>query len=361
MNKTINNYIIINFLKVILNVFFVFLCIGFILGFFKEIEFFKNIDVSVGVPIFLTILNIPNLVIDLLPFIIFISTMWFIISIRANSDLLSLKIFGYSNLKIMLMLSFVAFIFGYLMLLIVNPLSAAMIKKYEMIKADYSRDVDHLVSINRNGVWIKEIFDNEIRVINADKLSGDLLIKVSIYKLDMDHNFIERIDSDEVDISNLPWVFKNAQIVNIKQLNDVINVENFVFQTVYDKKKLNTLFRNLNTISFWSLITEYSAIKKIGYKKELLEERIHYFFSLPVFLLVMVFLACIFTIGTTNKRHNIYYVFVSILACAVIFYFKDLSVALGQTDRLSLKLSVWMPIIAVTLFCSIGVLQINEK
>ncbi|MBA1340223.1 MAG: Lipopolysaccharide export LptBFGC system, permease protein LptF [Pelagibacterales bacterium] len=361
MNKTINNYIIVNFLKVILNVFLVFFCIAFILGFFEEIEFFKNIDVGIDMPIFLTILNIPNLIIDLLPFIIFISTMWFIISIRANSDLLSLKIFGYSNLKIMLMLSFVAFVFGYLILFIVNPLSAAMIKKYEMVKAEYSRDVDHLVSINRNGVWIKEIYDNEIRVINAAELKGDFLKEVSIYKLDMDHNFIERIDADEANITNLPWIINNAQIVNINQLNDVIEVESFVFQTVYDKNKLNSLFRNLNTISFWSLITNYDAIKKIGYKKELLKERIHFFFSLPIFLLVMVFLACIFTIGSTNKKHNFYYVFVSLLTCAVIFYFKDLSVALGQTNRLSLPLSVWMPIIAVTLFCSIGVLQINEK
>jgi len=34
---------------------------------------------------------------------------------------------------------------------------------------------------------------------------------------------------------------------------------------------------------------------------------------------------------------------------------------LGQTEKISLVLSVWMPLIAISLFCSIGVIQINEK
>ena len=45
----------------------------------------------------------------------------------------------------------------------------------------------------------------------------------------------------------------------------------------------------------------------------------------------------------------------------MIYYFKDLSFALGQTEKISLGLSVWMPVIALGLFCTIGVIQINEK
>ena len=31
-----------------------------------------------------------------------------------------------------------------------------MVKFYEKTKSNYSKDTDHLVTINRNGVWIKE-------------------------------------------------------------------------------------------------------------------------------------------------------------------------------------------------------------
>jgi len=45
----------------------------------------------------------------------------------------------------------------------------------------------------------------------------------------------------------------------------------------------------------------------------------------------------------------------------VIYYFKDLSLALGITDRVPLILAIWSPVLALSLFTFIGVLQINEK
>ena len=75
----------------------------------------------------------------------------------------------------------------------------------------------------------------------------------------------------------------------------------------------------------------------------------------------MVILAAIFTIGSLNNKQNFYYILISILTCIAIFYFKDFSIALGQTEKISSALSIWMPILVVGLFCSIGVMHINEK
>ena len=62
-----------------------------------------------------------------------------------------------------------------------------------------------------------------------------------------------------------------------------------------------------------------------------------------------------------KHKQNIYFILVAILTCVAIYYFKDLSIALGQTEKISLVLSVWMPIIVISLFCSIGIIHINEK
>ena len=88
---------------------------------------------------------------------------------------------------------------------------------------------------------------------------------------------------------------------------------------------------------------------------------INKYISLPVFLFLMVVLAAIFTIGSLRNKQNFYYVIISIFTCVTIFYFKDLSIALGQVEKISLTLSVWMPLLLIGLFCSIGVIQINEK
>ena len=99
MNKIILNYLLINFLKKFFIMILIFYCFGVILNLFEEIEFFKNIDVSIFMPLILTSIFIPSMIIQILPFIIFISSMWFMLSIRNNKDLLTLKVLVTQILK----------------------------------------------------------------------------------------------------------------------------------------------------------------------------------------------------------------------------------------------------------------------
>ena len=50
-----------------------------------------------------------------------------------------------------------------------------------------------------------------------------------------------------------------------------------------------------------------------------------------------------------------------LITCVLTFYFKDLSLALGQTDRVPIILAIWSPILILILFTFIGIFQINEK
>jgi len=98
-----------------------------------------------------------------------------------------------------------------------------------------------------------------------------------------------------------------------------------------------------------------------GYSSKLLKEKKHFYLSLPFFLVLMVLLSGIFILNSNERRQNAYYIFLSIVACVVIFYFKNFSTALGATEKIPLVLSVWSPVIILFLFCSVGIIQINEK
>ena len=361
MNKLINRYLIFGFLKTVGNVILVFIALGIILNLFEEIEFFKDLNISIALPIILSISYVPSLIVELLPFIIFISAMWYFIAIKGNSDFLSAKIFGYSNLKIILILSCTAFIFGSFILLAVNPFTSSMVKYYEKIKAQHSKDVDHLISINKNGVWIKEKSDSNLKIITAKSLEGEYLQNLSIYIVDSENKIIKRIEAEKARIINNPWLLENVVIYNFINEQKITKEASYEFNSANTLGNITSLYKNLDTLSFISLITEYNILNKKGYSKKLLNEKINRFISMPVFLFIMVLLASIFTVGSTKNKQNFYFVLVSILTCVVIFYFKDLSIALGQTEKISLTLSVWMPVVAVSLFCSIGIIQINEK
>ena len=49
---------------------------------------------------------------------------------------------------------------GWFVLFIINPVTSSMAKYYEMTKSKYARDIDHLVTYNKNGLWIKENIGN---------------------------------------------------------------------------------------------------------------------------------------------------------------------------------------------------------
>lgn len=329
---------------------------------FEEIEFFKNLDEGLYLPILLTLMFTPNLMINLLPFIVFFSSIWYFVELRNNKDLLSLKTYGFSNLKIIIILSTSAFMFGVFTILAINPVSSSMIKYYETTKAKYSKDIEHLVSINRNGVWIKEKINNNLRIISAKKLSGNYLHNITIYELDENNRIIERIESKQANIENNEWFFESVNVLKKgTEFNSYKNLENYKLISNYNARKLSNLYKNLDTVSFINLITNYNSWIQKGYSKKIVDEQINKIISLPIFLLLMVVLAAIFTLGSNKRSQNIYYIFVSITTCLVIYYFKDFTLALAQTNRISLEFAIWMPLLAISLFCSIGVLQINEK
>ena len=45
-----------------------------------------------------------------------------------------------------------------------------MVRYYEITKSQHARDIDHLVTFNKNGLWIKEPLINGNRIISAESI-----------------------------------------------------------------------------------------------------------------------------------------------------------------------------------------------
>ena len=81
-------YILILFSKTLLEIILVFFSLILIINTFEEINFFKDETVTAYYPIFLSILNVPSVIFDTLPFIFLITTLLFFIkSLKFTSPL----------------------------------------------------------------------------------------------------------------------------------------------------------------------------------------------------------------------------------------------------------------------------------
>ena len=359
-NSVLNTYIIKEFLISILNTTLIISAGGLIMNLREEVTYFADYEIGIMLPIALSFMIVPSILINIFPFIIFISSMWVLLKLKNNGEILSLKTFGFPNAKFVYLLSTASFFVGIIILLAFNPITSVMVKYYEDIKGSYDIDKSHLASITNNGVWIKENIGTKTNFIRSEKIEGDNLLNVSIYSFDK-NILTERIEAKSAEITELPWKIKDGFKVTINNDELKTDFETLYFDTTFNKAKFNSIYSNLDTISFYKIITDIKNLEERGYNQRLLNEKKHYYLSLPFFLVLMVCLASIFTLNSSEKKQNIYYIILSIITCVVIFYFKNFSMALGTTERIPLEISVWSPIIILTLFCSVGIIQINEK
>ena len=84
-------------------------------------------------------------------------------------------------------------------------------------------------------------------------------------------------------------------------------------------------------------------------------------YAFPFFLLSMILLSSVFTLGVTFRENNLTYVFIAIVASVLIYFFNDFSAVFGKTEKLPIEISVWMPIAIIFIFSSVGIIHANQK
>ena len=189
----INKYLSILFLKVTFNMILIFFSLGFIMQLFEEINFFKDVDIGFYMPVLLSFLIVPGLLYDMFPFIILISGILFFLKIKKSDEVTAMKISGMSNLKIISIPCLVSILIGIFFITSINPITAVLVKKYEMIKGSYEKDQDYLAAITSNGIWIKEKSLSKNNIIRAENLMGKELTQITIYEFDINNSFLRRI------------------------------------------------------------------------------------------------------------------------------------------------------------------------
>ena len=359
--KILNRYIFSSFSLLIINIGLIFFALVMILNLFEEINFFKDYDIGIKMPIFLSFLFVPSLMYNMLPFVFLLSGIWFFLKIKKNDEITAMKVSGMSNISIIIIPCIVSVVLGIFFISSINPITSVLVQKYEKIKGTYEQDQEYLASITVNGIWIKEKNNEKNNIIQAAKLKGEKLINLNIYEFDKENNFVRRIQAKSADIKKLTWVLEDVTILDSEggYLSDDLKKINYI--SMYDIKKLKSLYSNLDTVSFWSLEKEIKLLAERGYSTQELRTKFQRSLAFPFFLLSMVLLSSFFTLGIESQENNWNYVFIAIIASVVIFYFNDFSAALGKTNQLPVVISVWMPILVIFIFSSAGLLYANQK
>ena len=359
MLKTFEIYLIILFLKKILNIFLVFFALIFILSLFEEINFFKDLEVDLLLPIILSGLNVPATLFEIFPFIFLIGTQFFFLEIIDKNEIEILKVSGLSNLRILKTLFLTAFIFGFLLMTIFYTLSSKLRFIYFDVKNSYSNDDKYLAVIKESGLWIKDEINSKILIVNADKISENLLVNVSIHEFDNNFQLTNLIQSKNVDISKYEWIISKPLIFNN---NKTVQLEEeYLLETHFNIEKINSLFRNLSSLNLSQLIKLKNDYNSLGNSTREVDIYLHKLYSLPLFLAIMTVLASIIMFNNKRRTSLIFHLILGILSSVIIYYLSYLFSLMGENGKIPIILSTYLPIVILMLIISIGMIKINEK
>ena len=62
-----------------------------------------------------------------------------------------------------------------------------------------------------------------------------------------------------------------------------------------------------------------------------------------------------------RNKSKLFHIVLGVLLSVTIYYINYFSTLLGQNEKLPEVMSIWLPLIIISLFCAIGLVRINEK
>ena len=357
--KTYQIYLGKVFTSTLLKTFIVFVSLAFILNIFEEINFFKDLKVSITLPIFLTFLNIPSIIFDIFPFIFLITAQFAFIKLMDQNEIIVLKNFGLDNLKIIKILSVLSFFIGLIIITIYYNFSSSLKYSYLNLKNSYAKDNKYLAVITENGIWIKDEVEENINIINANRFNNKSLYDVDILQFDKNFNFKSNIISKKILIENKVWLIKDALISDSKgKLN---NAENFNLETNLNYNDVNSLFSNLSSLNIFELNNLRKKYDSINYSSTEVNSAIQKLISFPFYLTIMTVLAATIMLHIKHNRSKVFHLIFGILISVIIYYLSFFFEELGKNEQIPLGISIWIPLIIILLISAISLIRINEK
>jgi len=359
MILTYQKNVIFTFLRNILMISIFFFSLILILNVLQEIVFFKNLEVNIFVPVYLTFLNSSSILFELFPFIFLIGSMSFFIEVLDKNELIIYKSYGLSNLKIISIIISTTFVLGIFLVLVFYNISSNLKFLYLDIKNKHTNDDKYLAVITANGLWIKDHMDENINYINAKHIDNENLTDVIISQFDNDYNFVRSIVTKSINIKDKNWTINNA---NITEDNLTIkNQEPIIFKTNFNVEIISTLFSNLSALNLIKLNKLKKNYNLLGYSTIAIQNHQLNIYTYPFYLSIMVCIASILMLNIGHNKPRIFYLIMGILISVTVYYTNYLFNILVENQKVSLMFSIWFVQFLLLLICLVGLVRINEK
>ena len=307
----------------------------------------------------MTILNAPITLLEIFPFILLLTTQFLFYDLFKKDELNLLKSNGLTNLSMIKIIFIISFLIGLFNIVIFYNVASNLKFHYSNIKNNLSSDNKYLAMVTKSGLWIKDEVNNKKLIIKSNQIKDNFISKTIINEFDKDFNLIRVIQSNKIDITNNNWIIYNPIITKDNLTN--FQSGTLIIQTNFNYEKITKIFSNVSTLDIFKLFDLKKDYEKLGYSSDEILIHLLKLSTIPPIYSILVIIASIIMFNITNKKSIIIHITLGFLISIIIYYLMFFFSSLGTSGKIPANLSIFFPILILSIICTIGLVNINEK
>ena len=210
--------------------------------------------------------------------------------------------------------------------------------------------------VTDSGLWIKDEINEKKFIMKSKYIKGNFLTETIINEFNKDFELLKQFNP-KIDIKENEWIIYQPKITN----NNISNTINgtITLSTNFNEEKIN----NLSNISTLNLVELFSQKKfdKLGYSSDEIDIYLLKLFTMPLLYGILTILSAIIMFNFSKNKSQLFHVVIGILMSVLIYYLIFIFSSMGTNGKLPVYLSIFFPLMIISLISSIGLVNINDK
>lgn len=346
---TLYRYLGRQFLYGVLTVYCGFLALAFSIDIVDLLNRTAGRGVDNATVVAMAALQLPLLGQKLLPFSVLLGGVFTFVRLSRNQELVSTRAAGVSAWDFLIPPLAVAVFLGAFHVVAVTPVAARMLSQFSVLEAKYIKGQDSQLSLSANGLWLRQGEKDSQSVIHAPRVTnqGVHLDDAIFFLYGRSDKLIGRIDAKSADLGDGAWMIQNAYVSGENGL--VSYHPRYEMKTTLTRSRILESFAPPETLSFWTLPSFIASAENAGFTTVRYRLYLYCLLAQPVLFAAMVFMAASFSLNVSRSGGLTRVVLIGALCGFGVYFFSDLTTALGRSNILPAWLAATAPALAAIL------------
>lgn len=301
------------------------------------------------------------------PFVFMLAAMATFARLARGSELVVTRAAGVSAWRLLAPVVVAAALLGVVAFAVVNPISAAMLTRYETLEARLLKGRESLLSISREGLWLRQSGTGGQVVIRARQSNGEgtELFDVSFFRFGERSELLGRTEAREARLGAghwhlaevRDWVFDPARPDAPPALTVAATLD---VPTDLTSDRILESFASPDAIGFWDLPAFIATLAASGFATQRHEMHFQSELARPLLFAAMVLIGAAFSMRHSRSGGVGWMLLAATLTGFALFFVSDITQALGASGAIPAVLAAWVPPSAAALLALGLILHLED-